>query len=173
MSDETQTEKVEKDEEAPTTETVEPTQEPEAKTVDELQKELEAAKRSLQNKTDEAKRVHGKLTKFEKAEEERKRAELSEMEKLQADLSQAQADLKFATLTNLKRTVAEKTGLPAALFDRLKGETLEDLEADANALLEALPEAAKKKAPVLNTSNPGSTLPTDESDEERRRRLGI
>ena len=95
------------------------------------------------------------------------------MEKLQADLAKAQSDLKFATLTNLKRTVAEKTGLPAALFDRLKGETLEDLEADANALLEALPEAAKKKAPVLPPTNPGGSLPTDESDEARRRRLNI
>ena len=137
-----------------------------------LQKELEAAKRSLQNKTDEAKRVHGKLTKFEKAEEERKRAELSEMEKLQADLAKAQSDLKFATLTNLKRTVAEKTGLPAALFDRLKGETLEDLEADASALLEALPEAAKKTAPILNTSNPSTSL-QGETDAERRVRLNM
>ena len=149
------------------TETVEPTQETPAKTVEELQQELDKAQRSLQNKEEEAKRVHAKLTKFEQAEEERKKAEMSEIDRLKADLEATQAAFKKAQHDNLKRDVAAKTGLPAVFADRLQGETPEALEADALALLEAIP---KKTAPQLNPLNPSNTT-TGETDAERRKRL--
>ena len=149
------------------TETVEPTQETPTLTVEELQKELETARRSLTNREEEAKRVHDKLSKFEKAEEERKRAEMSEIDKLKADLELTQTAFKKAQHDNLKRDVAAKTGLPAVFADRLQGETPEALEADALALLEAIP---KKTAPQLNPLNPSNTT-TGETDAERRKRL--
>lgn len=162
MPDETQVE---------TTTTTEPveTQTTETLTAEELQKALEEAQRSLKNKTEEAARVHAKLTKFEAAEEERRKAELSEIDRLKADLQAAQTAAKQAQIAVLKKEIAEKTGLPAALALRLAGETPDEIEADAKALLEALP---KKTAPNLNPTNPGGAT-GGETDAERRKRLGL
>ena len=57
------------------------------------------------------------------------------------------AELELAAL---RRDVATKTGLPAPLIDRLRGATAEELEADANALLAALPKPA---APNINSGS--------------------
>lgn len=68
-------------------------------------------------------------------------------EKLQAD-HQAQAE-RIAAMER-QRTQAEiasKLGLPTALAARLQGSTPEEMEADAKALLEALP---KPTAPNIN-----------------------
>ena len=152
-----------------TTETVEQPQTTETLTAEELHKALAEAQRSLKNKSEEATRVHAKLQRFEAAEEERRKAELSEIERLKLDLEQAQTKARQAELSALKREIADKTGLPAALALRLTGETPEALEADAKALLEALP---KKTAPNINPTNPGTTT-QGETREERNRRLGL
>jgi chromosome segregation ATPase len=163
MPDETPVEKTETP-----SETLEP-QPTKPLTAEELQKALEQAQRSLKNKEEEAQRVHSKLKKFEEQEEEKRKAELSEIDKLKAELKETQKQLKKSHTDALKRTIAEKTGLPAVLADRLTGETPEALEADAKALLEALP---KKKAPTLSTTNPGGAS-DGETDAEKRKRLNI
>jgi len=70
-------------------------------------------------------------------------------EKLQADNAAATQRIKDMEMTSLRRDVASKLGLPAGLADRLRGDTAEALEADAKALLEAMPKAA---APNINAS---------------------
>lgn len=69
-----------------------------------------------------------------------------------ADLAAAQAEAKSSALRLLQRDVAAKTNLPAALADRLKGETEEEMEADAKGIMAALPKPA---APNIN-ANPGA-----------------
>lgn len=71
-------------------------------------------------------------------------------EKLQADNATAQQRIKDMEMTTMRRDVATKLGLPAGLADRLRGDTAEQLEADAKALLEAMPKPA---APNINASN--------------------
>jgi len=163
MPEDTKTETVETPSETLETQPTKPL------TAEELQKELETARRSLKNKEEEAQRVHSKLKKFEEAEDEKRKAELSEIDRLKAELKETQKLLKKTEAEALKRSIAEKTGLPAALALRLTGETPEELEADAKALLEALP---KKTAPTLSTTNPGGAS-GGETDAERRRRLGL
>lgn len=70
-------------------------------------------------------------------------------EKLQADNQAATQRIRDMEMTSLRRDVASKLGLPAGLADRLRGDTAEALEADAKALLEAMPKAA---APNINAS---------------------
>lgn len=87
-------------------------------------------------------------------------------EKQQADLQTAQAEAKSASLKILQRDAAAQTSLPAPLAERLKGETLEELVADAKSILAALPKPA---APNINASNGagGAPGPGQMSDAEK------
>lgn len=112
-----------------------------------------------------------KLAAYEKAEEERKQAEMSELEKANARAAKAEADLKAKEIAILRRDVADKVGLPAVLADRLKGETPEEIEADANALLETLPKQEAKKPNISPTNPAGGSL--GETVTQKKERLGL
>lgn len=112
-----------------------------------------------------------KLAAYEKAEEERKQAEMSELEKANARAAKAEADLKAKDIAILRRDVASKIGLPSALADRLKGETADEIEADAKALLETLPKAEKKQ-PAISPTNPANGS-LSETNEQKKTRLGL
>ena len=117
----------------------------------------------------EAQALRKKLEGFEKAEQEKADAQLSEVEKLRKQLAQIAQEKAALERATLQRQAAEKIGLPPAFADRLRGETLEDLEKDAKAILEALPKAAQ---PKVNTTNPGANATGQgETDEQRRARL--
>ncbi len=81
-----------------------------------------------------------------KADAERKAAEeqgewkkLAEQYKTDADTAAAKA--KAAELAVLRRDIGARLNVPALLADRLRGETPEDIEADAKLLLAGLPKA--------------------------------
>jgi hypothetical protein len=105
---------------------------------------------------------------LEDAEAKRKEAEMSELEKAQKKTAELEAELKASKLAILRRDVAEKAGLPAALVDRLRGETPEELEEDAKTLLEIIPKG--KETPKLTTTNPGGAT-TGETTAQQRARL--
>jgi DNA repair exonuclease SbcCD ATPase subunit len=115
------------------------------------------------------KKQAAELEKYRKAEEERKQAEMSETERLQAELAKAQAELKASQMDVMKRQAAAATGLPPAFADRLKGETLEELEADAKVILEALPKP--KAAPNSGATNPGENGKPEETWAQKKQRL--
>ena len=114
------------------------------------------------------KKQAAELEKYRKADEERKQAEMSETERLNAELERAKAELQKSRLDVLKRQAAGKAGLPEAFADRLKGETLEELEADAKVILDALP---KPKAPNAGTTNPGLNAGKEETHAQKKARL--
>ncbi len=99
------------------------------------------------------------------AEQKRKEAEMTELQKLTAQLEKANAELKQAQIHSLRRETAEKVGLPLVFADRLKGETPEELEADAKQILEALPKAPK--TPNVSATNPGAGANVGETDAQR------
>jgi len=108
-----------------------------------------------------------RLEVFEKAEAERAKAQMSEIDRLKLEAEQAKAALIEAR----KIAIAAKHGLPDVLADRLKGETIEDIEADALKLKETIPQP---KPPVnQNPTNPGSNGAAKETDAQRRMRLGL
>ncbi len=134
-------------------------------TVEELRAEYEKQQRTLTNKTEENTRIHKKLDGFEKAEDERKKAAMTETEKLKADLEAANKKLAEHNRTEQRRTIAAKVGLPLAFASRLQGETPEELEADAKSLLEALPKPPpEKKLPNISATNPGGVQKPDVVD---------
>lgn len=105
---------------------------------------------------------------LEDAEAKRKEAEMSELEKAQKKTAELEAELKASKLAILRRDVAEKAGLPAALVDRLRGETPEELEADAKALLEIIPKS--KEPPKIAATNPGGAS-TGETEAQALARI--
>ena len=90
---------------------------------------------------------------------------MTELQKLQAELEKAKSELKRTQLDELKRQAAIKAELPLVFADRLRGETPEELEADAKLILGALPKAPK--TPTVNPTNPGPGASQGETDAQR------
>lgn len=135
---------------------------------DEVNKKL----RDLEKQAEQAAKASSEAEQKRLAEEG-KYKEL--FERQQAELAKAQAEAKNATLTMLRREAAAKVGIPARLADRLQGETAEELEADAKAILADLPKPA---APNINSQpGPGGAprpgTPTDAEIVEKAARLGV
>ena len=146
---------------------VEPKEEPKK---DEMN-EVEFLKGKAKAFEKEAQAAAKKLAAYEKAEEERRQAELTDLQKAQEKSARLEAELKAKELSILRRDIAAKVELPAVLADRLKGETAEEIEADAKALLETLPKN-EKKAPSINPTNPGGATQS-ETLAQKKQRLGL
>lgn len=135
------------------------------------QAELDAI---VKERLDRERKAREKVAADEKAKHEAetmaKNAEWEKLAKQREDeLAKLQADIKARDLRDKRRAIGQKAGLPDAIADRLTGETDEELEADAKAILEALPKGA---LPKVSATNPGQNARGQgESDAERRKRL--
>lgn len=155
----------------PTTETVEETAIPETTpetdvSPEERVKRMEAA---LKKANHEAAASRKRLEAFEQAEQERKQAEMTELEKAQQKAAQLESELTTLRLKDLQRQAAKEAGIPADLSERLRGATLEDLKADAEELAKLLPKSAKTP-PTVPATNPGAAS-NGETDAQRRSRI--
>lgn len=117
----------------------------------------------------QAKKDAVRLAQLEKDAQTRADAEKSDLQKAQELAAQLVKDKRELEIRILKRDAAAKVKLPDVLVDRLRGETPEELEADALALMAAIPS---KQPPQTNPTNPGG-VQTGETDAERRKRLGL
>lgn len=89
-------------------------------------------------------------------------------EQAQAEAARAKAEAEALRGTTLRREIAAKHGLPDILAARLTGSTPEELEADAAALLAALPKTPK---PTLAPTNPGGAATNGETRAQALARL--
>lgn len=71
-------------------------------------------------------------------------------QKAQAELEQERQRAKALEIAGIRRDVAARLQLPVGLVDRLRGDTEDEIEADAKALLAALP---KPQAPNINAGD--------------------
>lgn len=140
-----------------------------AETVEELKARLDEAERRAKNKADEAERHFKKLAKFEQEEAKRKEAEMTEIELANKRSQELEAKVRQLEISRLQHDIAAKVGLPSVLADRLKGETPEELEADAKLLLEAQPK--QKATPNIGATNPGEQASKDETRAQKLKRL--
>jgi hypothetical protein len=108
------------------------------------------------------------------AEEQGKYQEL--YEKAQAELAAKDAQIKANAIAIIKRDVATRLGMPAALAARLRGEDEDSIEQDAKDLMAALP---KPSAPNINSAAgtaSGKSLPAGFNEQDLRDqavRLGV
>lgn len=150
-----------------------PTPTPEAETVKGEPFDAARAMATIEKLRAEIKELKPKAKQAEElsaAEQKRKEAEMTETQKLQAALEKAQAELKEHQLTALKRQAAEEINLPLIFADRLRGETLEELKADAGKILEALPKAPKP--PPVSPTSPSGASQKETLDQQRARVYG-
>jgi 5'-3' exonuclease len=102
-----------------------------------------------------------------KAEEQKRlEAQMTEAERLKKQTDELLAEKVKLESELMKRDVIAETGLPAALADRLKGSTKEELVNDAQELLKLLP---KTKSPQSVTNPSGASM--EETEQQRRERL--
>lgn len=128
----------------------------------------------------EALKLRKQIADQEAQAQKAKEAEMTELEKARADLQRVQTEMKALQLSNLRREAAQAAGLPVELAERLQGDTLDDLQADALALLKIIKppqqEADTKAQPPA--SGPPRLVPTNpgpakqgETQAERRDRI--
>jgi len=137
--------------------------------VEEWDKERAAA-------TIKAQRLHEKelenqLKDYErlKAEEQKRLdAQLTETERLQKQTAELQAEKARLEADILRRDVIAETGLPTVFADRLKGNTQEELLADAQELLKLLPKQKSNQS----VTNPNNASPTETEAQMRERLYG-
>ena len=96
-------------------------------------------------------------------------------EAAQKRIAEKDAELKAAQIASIKREVASRLNMPLALANRLQGEDEADIEADAKALLAALPKPA---APNINSGTGNGAAPTpgvmsEAEKKEMAARLGV
>ena len=123
----------------------------------------------LRAENKEAAKAKKRLDELEAEKKSKDEAEMTELQKTQKRLADIEAKNKAYERTDAQRKAAEKAGLPAALASRLQGETPEELEADAKALLETLPKPTKP-APGINPTQP-SNAQHGETDAQKLARL--
>jgi hypothetical protein len=126
------------------------------------------------------KKANGEAAKYrktaEQVEQERKakdEAEMTAVQKAERRAAELEAELSAVKRAQMQAAAAAKLGLPAALADRLKGDTADELEADAKVILETLPKPAPPapKSPGINPLNPGGNGSPGETREQKRTRL--
>lgn len=107
------------------------------------------------------------LDRLKEAEAKRNEAEMTELEKAQKRSAELEAELQRERGEKTRLKVAAKHQLPDALAARLRGDTEEELDADAQELAKLLP---KKKDPVLSPNDIGDGR-KGETDEQKRARI--
>jgi hypothetical protein len=121
----------------------------------------------LEAEAKDGKKAAKRLAELEAKEKERADAELSELDKAKQQIAELNARVTENTRRELQNKVADKIGLPSAFASRIQGADEASMEADATALLAAMPV---KVAPKLDPTNPGQPQ-TGETDAERRKKL--
>lgn len=182
----------EKVEQRETIEQVEVTeQQPDPQSGMDVKAELERTRKALAQANREAAERRVKLQEFEAAEQKRREAEMSELEKAQAAAAKAEADLQAAKQQAdamvLRSAIVSQAAVlefadpmdAFAMLDKsgliVEGGEVKGVEEALKALAESKPYLLKAatKPPKLNPSNPGGGNENTENDAERRRRLGL
>jgi hypothetical protein len=131
--------------------------------------ELEKIRASLAQANKEAAERRRKLDSYEKAEAERKQAEMTELERMRAQFEEVQTRAAQLEREKLQRQAAEQTGLPPALASRIQGASLDEMLEDAKGIFDVLPKDAK--APKMSATNPGAGAAPKKTDQDRLREL--
>jgi hypothetical protein len=107
----------------------------------------EAGKKALAAERAAKKAAEKQLADLSKRLQEYEDRDKTEAQKLAERVAAAEAERDALRLTSLRQKVALEKGLPATLADRLKGNTEEELAADADELLALVPVGADPSAP--------------------------
>jgi ElaB/YqjD/DUF883 family membrane-anchored ribosome-binding protein len=140
-----------------TPEPVVPAQQP----ASESQELGESGKKALNSERDARRKAETELTKLRKRLEDSENTGKSELQKIQDRVDELQRDADAAKKKAVVMQVIAETGLPADLADRLQGDDLETVRADAEKLVKyvassspATPTAGGARTPASQTRTP-------------------
>ncbi len=128
--------------------TVTVTETPTAEDYAKLQSALKAANKEAADR-------RKKLDAFEKAEADRKSAEMTDLQKAQAEADKLKSELTAAR----REAIAARHGLPPELAARVVGDTPEDMDADAAKLAALITKPAQQPA-AQSQSSPAAPAAT-------------
>jgi cobalamin biosynthesis Mg chelatase CobN len=131
--------------------------------------ELEKIRAALKSANAEAAKHRIAAEKIEADKKAREEAEMSELDKTRKEARELKARVAQMERDTLAREIAAKVGLPAKLATRLQGNTAEEMEQDAQAILEALPKPGKP--PPGPVANPGANGQQGETVDQQLARI--
>ncbi|MEU2724070.1 hypothetical protein [Streptomyces smyrnaeus] len=124
------------------------------KALSEERKARAAAERQAKSAQKQLDELTAKLQEYEDAKK-------SDLDKLSERATTAEQRAEQAQAELLRYRVARDKKIPAEWVDRLRGSTQEDLEADADSLLEALGEQQRRQTPSYDGGVRQTAKPTD------------
>lgn len=124
------------------------------KAITEERKARQAAERQARAHQKQVEEMSAKLQKYEDAKK-------SDLDKLTERATAAEKSAADAQAELLRYRVARDKKIPAEWVDRLRGSTQEDLEADADSLLEALGTQQQRQTPSYDGGVRQTAKPTD------------
>jgi hypothetical protein len=124
---------------------------------------------NLRKQEKEWKKEQKELAELRQKEQDRKQADMTEAERYKLRADQLEAELKAERQGRMRLQVAAEYNLPEALANRLQGETIEALKADAEQLAKLLPKP-KKENPQLSANDIGDGK-KGETDAQKRARI--
>jgi uncharacterized protein YhaN len=136
-------------------------------------KELDDIRAALKKANAEAAKYRKTAEQVEAERKAKEEAEMTELQKWQRKAQELEAAVASERRTRLQQEVAAKVGLPAALASRLVGDSADELEADAKAILDTLPkpQPPNKPSPGIVPANPGVNASQQETEAQRKERL--
>ena len=97
--------------------------------------------------------------------DEIEQANLSDLEKAQQAAKAAQDRLAEMEATSLRQKVAIEKGVPAKWVDRLRGDTEDELAADADQILADIQQSPTTPKPDLSQGSQGTPQPATAADK--------
>lgn len=133
--------------------------------------DADRAKSKIRKANSEAKNLRQRVKELEQAESKLREiedGEKSELQRLQEQLQDAEKRAGTAQMESLRLQVAHDKGLSPSQARRLSGSTLEELEADAEELLELFARPSQEDTPrVPSRPKPRLTDDTPSNEETR------
>jgi DNA repair exonuclease SbcCD ATPase subunit len=133
--------------------------------------DVDRAKAKIRKANSEAKNLRERVKQLEAAESKLREiedSEKSELQRLQEQLADAEKRAGTAQMESLRLQVAHDKGLTPSQARRLSGSTLEELEADADELLELFARPSQEDTPrVPSRPRPRLTDDTPSNEETR------
>lgn len=133
----------------------------------------ERAMATIKAQREKEKELKAQLKDYERLkadEQKRVEAQMTEAEKLNKQVAELTARNAEMALGILRRDVVSEIGLPAIFVDRLKGNTREEMLADAQELLKTIPQ--NQSAPRLKVTQPGNSQTVETKEQQRERLFG-
>ena len=152
----------------PAAEAATPASEPEQEPFDKSR--AMATINKLREAEKQAKKELKELETLRAEKQQREEAEMTESQRLQKQVEEFKAQNAQLQANIWRNAAATEANLPSIFAERIQGATLEEMQADAKKLAEALPK--QKSMPTISPTNPANGNKPETEAQARERLFG-